>query len=51
MRKHPRELPRLYPLAHWNDPDVHWVCEEHPDKEFPHDDCAGPGMPDPKQVN
>lgn len=21
-----------------------WVCEQHPDREFPHDDCAGPGM-------
>lgn len=22
-----------------------WMCEQHPGKEFPHDDCAGPGMP------
>lgn len=22
-----------------------WVCEEHPDKPWPHDDCAGPGVP------
>lgn len=22
-----------------------WRCEEHPDLPFPHDDCAGPGMP------
>jgi len=22
-----------------------WVCEKHPAKPFPHDDCAGPGMP------
>lgn len=21
-----------------------WVCEQHPDKSWPHDDCAGPGM-------
>lgn len=21
-----------------------WVCEQHPELEFPHDDCAGPGM-------
>ena len=21
-----------------------WVCEQHPDREWPHDDCAGPGM-------
>jgi hypothetical protein len=22
-----------------------WVCEQHPELEFPHGDCAGPGMP------
>lgn len=22
-----------------------WICEEHPDKPWPHDDCAGPGVP------
>ena len=22
-----------------------WVCEEHPLTVWPHDDCAGPGMP------
>lgn len=21
-----------------------WVCEQHPDKPWPHDDCPGPGM-------
>jgi Phage integrase family len=21
-----------------------WICEEHPDKPWPHDDCAGPGV-------
>ena len=21
-----------------------WICEAHPDKPWPHDDCAGPGM-------
>ena len=21
-----------------------WVCEQHPDQPFPHDDCPGPGM-------
>ena len=20
-----------------------WICEEHPDKPWPHDACAGPG--------
>jgi hypothetical protein len=24
-----------------------WVCEEHPDKPWPHEDCAGPGMESP----
>jgi hypothetical protein len=22
-----------------------WVCEQHPDRCWPHDDCPGPGMP------
>lgn len=22
-----------------------WVCEEHPDQPWPHDDCDGAGMP------
>lgn len=27
-----------------------WVCEEHEDRPWPHDDCLGPGMrcPDPR---
>jgi hypothetical protein len=24
-----------------------WICEEHPDQPWPHDDCAGPGEPCP----
>ena len=20
-----------------------WICEQHPEKDWPHDDCAGPG--------
>jgi hypothetical protein len=20
-----------------------WICEQHPDMPWPHDDCAGPG--------
>ncbi len=24
-----------------------WICEEHPEQGWPHDDCAGPGMPCP----
>lgn len=22
-----------------------WICEAHPEKPWPHDDCGGPGMP------
>ena len=22
-----------------------WICEEHPDKPWPHDHCYGPGVP------
>jgi hypothetical protein len=25
-----------------------WICEAHPDQPWPHDDCAGPGMPGPQ---
>lgn len=25
--------------------DDGWICETHPDKAWPHDDCPGPGMP------
>ena len=25
--------------------DRGWVCEQHPDKQWPHDKCPGPGMP------
>jgi hypothetical protein len=24
--------------------DAGWICEEHPDRPYPHDDCAGPAM-------
>lgn len=24
-----------------------WICEAHPDRPWPHDDCAGPGDPCP----
>jgi len=24
-----------------------WTCEEHTGKEWPHDDCPGPGIPVP----
>lgn len=29
------------PICHC---DEGWVCEEHPDQPFPHDDCSGPGV-------
>jgi hypothetical protein len=22
-----------------------WICEQHPEQGWPHDDCAGPGRP------
>ena len=25
--------------------DEGWICEAHPDRPWPHDDCAGPGIP------
>ena len=27
--------------------DLAWVCEQHPSREWPHEDCAGPGEPCP----
>lgn len=24
-----------------------WICEEHPEQPWPHDNCAGPGIPCP----
>jgi hypothetical protein len=24
-----------------------WICEQHPDQGWPHDECTGPGMPCP----
>lgn len=32
------------------DTGMGWVCEAHPDKEFEHDDCPGPGMPDKENI-
>jgi hypothetical protein len=25
--------------------DEGWVCEEHPERPWPHDACSGPGVP------
>jgi len=25
--------------------DHGWICEAHPDRPWPHDDCTGPGIP------
>lgn len=33
--------------APWHDCLVTWRCEQHPDKDWPHDDCPGPGEPRP----
>jgi hypothetical protein len=27
--------------------DARWMCEQHPDRAWPHDVCAGPGEPCP----
>lgn len=27
-----------------------WICEQHPELSWPHDDCAGPGMLISEQV-
>jgi hypothetical protein len=32
-------------LPPWDDPEVIWMCEKHPNLEFEHDDCPGPGVP------
>ena len=39
----------LWENGEW-DTSKGFVCEQHPDKEFPHDDCSGPGIPDYKGV-
>jgi len=28
-----------------------WICEQHPWLEWPHHDCAGPGMPASEREN
>ena len=38
-------------IAPWNDPDIRWVCEDHPTKEMEHrtfflSACGGAGMPE-----
>lgn len=45
-------------LAPWNDPNIRWVCEAHPTKDFEHRlcfsfgaICAGPGMPEDTPEN
>lgn len=39
------EVPSAQPTDKVVDPYTDMVCEEHPDKPWPHDDCLGPGMP------
>lgn len=42
-------------IAPWNNPEVRWVCEEHPTKDQSHrlwfgfgKECGGAGMPENK---
>jgi len=51
--------------APWNDPNVRWVCEDHPEYEQGHrlvthlyfgkfgfiKECGGAGMPEPTEEN
>lgn len=47
--------------APWNDPEVRWVCENHPTKDQEHivfnwkklrfERCGGAGMPEPTKEN
>lgn len=46
-------LPRESFNGPWNDPNVKWVCEKHPDKPMNHKifglfECGGAGMMDEK---
>lgn len=46
-------------IAPWNDPQVKWVCEDHPTEEQGHKvgwwvfkkECGGAGMPEPTEEN
>lgn len=43
-------------IAPWNDPEVRWVCEEHPTKDQEHRiwlfwRCGGAGMVEITQAN
>ena len=54
-----KEEEKKYPTAPWNDPDVRWVCEDHPTEEQGHrigwwifsKECGGAGMPEPTEEN
>ena len=45
----------------WNDTEIRWVCEQHPNRDFEHkifnwckfrfEECAGPGMPEDTPEN
>jgi hypothetical protein len=41
----PNLLPGTYGLYLYPNGRPDMICEQHPTKEWPHDDCAGPGMP------
>ncbi len=43
-------------VAPWNDPNMRWVCEDHPTKDQSHrlffglgPECGGAGMPEPHE--
>ena len=46
-------------IAPWNDPEVRWVCENHPNEEQSHligiwpfrRECGGAGMPERTEEN
>ena len=42
-------------IAPWNDPNLRWVCENHPTKDHEHKrffffECGGAGMPEPHET-
>lgn len=45
-------------IAPWNDPNIKWICEQHPTEDFEHKVgfffpgvCPGPGMPAERDDN
>jgi hypothetical protein len=46
------DAPRIRLLTRWEQQrcgcNEGWICEQHSDRGWPHEDCAGPGMPCPR---